>query len=52
MFEAVELETISPEVTGLILRNSLDEREKLIAHLYTGVKKLNSQRVPKIIIFL
>jgi hypothetical protein len=43
MFEALKLETISSEVTGLILRNSLEEREKIIAHLYTRVKKLNSQ---------
>jgi hypothetical protein len=41
VFEAVELETISPEVTGLILQNSLDEREKLISHLHTREKKLN-----------
>jgi len=52
MFEAVDLETISPEVTGLILRISLDEREKFIPHLYTRVKKLSSERVLKIRIFL
>jgi hypothetical protein len=52
MFVAVELETISPEVTGLVLRNSLHEREKLIAHLYAWVKKLNSQQLLKIRIFL
>jgi hypothetical protein len=35
MFEDIELQVLSPEVTELILRISLDERKKIIAHLYT-----------------
>jgi hypothetical protein len=37
-----------PEVNGVILRDSLDEIDKLIAYFYTRLKKMNTKRVPNI----